>query len=323
MICVKHVPEMIFHVLMQLIIRAPLYWFLYRMMRNYLSTGAVGTDTLWMALCVIASFILLVLPARFIFGEILRKWADEYRKGERQDNRMLAFEESVIHALKRYPVCLLAGLRRMLKGAGSFPWAGLAVFIFYYYTVFAYHLDNYKASNAIIGGVPMMFLGSELKTTEQLFYGVLSMLIMIACCGLLAVLYWQRCHGAEYRLQPEEKMRGVGSIRHIWVIITNFVMDAVSLIPAAYVLYRYAYGHFDVFFSKQYDMMFKIDMAKQLLKEPLTDLGELVLRLILCIALIYLPVRILRRARGAAFISLDTARKKDMLPAGGDPAEEA
>lgn len=307
-VCVKHAPELLLHAAVQLVIRVPMYFLLIKLLIAYLKNTPFGAGMLWMLLGIIACFILLVMPARFIFGEVLRRWTDEYRYGSSAVPRRAGL-------LRRYPVYLMAGLKRLVKGIGAFPWAAVAIFVFHYYTVFAYYLEDYKASNAIIGGIPMMFLGSDLKAAEKMLYGALFMVIMVGISSLLAVLSWQRGHGNEYRLQPLEKIRSASGMGHIGLMLTNSLLSGASLVPAAWVLYDYARGHVEALFGAG-NTLEKIDIAKKLLNEPPEDLGALLLKLILCAVLVYLPVRVYRRARGAAFITAKQVAEYEAEEAG-------
>lgn len=307
-VCVKHVPELLLHLAVQLAIRVPMYYLLFRLLIAYLKNTPFGAGMLWMMLGIIACFILLVMPARFAFGEVLRRWTDEYRYGSSSVPRRAGL-------LRRYPVYLMAGMKRLVKGIGALPWAVVAIFVFHYYTVFAYYLEDYKASNAIIGGIPMMFLGSDLKAAEKMLYGALFMVIMVGISSLLAVISWQRGHGNEYRLQPLEKIRSASGAGHIGLMLTNALLSCASLVPAAWVVYDYARGHVEALFSAG-NTLEKIDIAKKLLNEPPEDLGVLLLKLILCALLVYLPVRVYRRARGAAFIAAKRAEEEEAKEAG-------
>lgn len=314
-VCVRNAPEMVFHVLVQLLVRVPLYYLLYRMLRSYLSTGSLGPDTVWTAAGAAASFLLLVMPCRFMFGEILRRWSDEYMQGIKREKRLLCFEDSILNAVRRYPFYLLSGLKRVLFGAGAFPWVVMAVLVFFFYTDYAFHLEDFKKGDAIIGAIPMLIAGEELKPLEQLLYGALTMTAMIGCFILLSVIFWQRHHASEFRLQPSEGVASVGSLRHFWVMISNLALDIVSLLPAFLFTYDYARDHFkelyDVISRREYDKIFmQFDNIKSLLKEPLKDMDMLLPKLILCIILIYLPLRIYRRARAAAFISCENTRER-------------
>lgn len=305
--CVKHAPELLCHVFVQLLLRVPLCYFLCRLARSLLSTGAAAPEMILMPVCTAVYFVLILLPARFAFGEILRKWADEYRTEEKCSSGVRALGESILNALRRFHIYLLAGLKRILKGAAALPWIALAVCIFLYMRFVNTQFDS-KNANPIISGIPMWLAGKDSGFTRYMANGILLRFLWIGCCAALAFLCWQSVNGAEYRIQPKEKICGMQGVFGVYVTLTNALLDAASLALPAYFLFSYAYSHYADLFNKQYDLMFRITMVKELLKDPLKDIGTLLLKLVLCAVFIYLPLRVFRRARGAAFVSFDTAR---------------
>lgn len=274
------------NVLIQLLLRVPLYYTLYAAFDKIVHRSGETTGILLLFQLAAALFVFVVLPARFAYGELLRAM---YMSDER-----ITVKTSVCMYRRRYTKCLCASVRRVLAGMSSVIFLVLsgAVILYLRYVIVEV---NYKDAKPLITGPAKWLLGPEANAAMLYKNGILFYIVLVLGAAFLAFVFWQAYHGVEYRV-PMGRMRAMKRPKHFAVALANFILTGISLLPMAF----FALDHCLSFFPATEDLSERVKQVFSLLEHPVTE--GLLWQVAACFVLFYLPVRLLRRACAAVYI---------------------
>ena len=301
----KHAAELLWHLPLQLLSRVPLYVCLFFTARALLAAKPDMTGAAVFGALSLLLFLLVVLPARFVFGEALRLMADEEEDctSEKPDlRREIRF---LPYKFARWPLYIKCSLKRALGGLPALPWAILMAAVILYVRFLLGDTLPYNEAGHIVRGIAKWLLGGDAGSKVLNTAGIALRLAGVFLCWLFALLGWQRYHGAEYLVPDWEKQRPIGGTSRVYTAVTNALYCLVSLLPAAYAVYRY----YVPFFADAEDIYGLLQALFDVLFNDVS--AGMILQAALCLLLVWLPVRLLRRTRAAVSVSREEERLRN------------
>ena len=293
----RHLAELLWHLPLQLLVRVPLYVCLYSAARALLEEKPdIAGAAVFGALSLLL-FLFAVLPARFAFGEAVRLAADEEDEngGAKPDlKREIRF---LPYKFARWPLYIRCALKRAAAGLPALPWAVLGAAVILYMRFLIGDTLPFNESGHIVRGIAKWLLGADAGSQALYTCGIALRAAGAVLCWLFCALAWQRFHGADYLVPDWEKQKPLHRAERVYTAVTNALYCLVSVLPAAFALYR----HYAPLFAGANDIMGLMQAAFDALFTEIP--AGVILQAVLCFVFIWLPVRLFRRARAAVSVS--------------------
>ncbi|MBO2517151.1 MAG: hypothetical protein CW338_07780 [Clostridiales bacterium] len=280
-LCAGHFPELLSRALLQLLLRVPFYGSVYLLLTDFTLRRAETASRVILWCVLILSYFLLVMPARFCWGQRLRNIAGG-RKTPSRDFFMNYGRYLKLPAV-RLPVL-----------PGMLPLTAALVFLWHWLNLMDF------TGNTLVPDLGARFTEEGARSTQLWTAGITAICVIAGIVLLLGFICWQLYNGCEYRNWDGGLRRGWRPCRfsgkRLLMMAVNFMLGLVSVLPALLGMLFYITGSIPANAGIRTTAMTVLALPKTPL---LPGHAGLVILLAADLLLLYIPLRVYRDMRKA------------------------